>query len=308
MPLNTRAMQLYIAVVDAGNFSEVARGENISPSSVSRIIQQLENDLGSQLLYRNTRAIIPTEAGRLYAERFRQILGDLNETAQLLQDRKKEPGGLVRINAPVAFGQRHISPWLAELTTKHPRLQIELVLTDTFIDPLTDAADLLFRISPLQDSGFHVRVVDRPVYHLAASTAYLDRYGYPEKPSDLREHHCLVYKGVMGAQRSYFSRTGHDPETHALNGPLISNSAETLITTALGGAGVIMMPDWLIGEHLLDGKLVRLLPDYQVSTTQDELVIAMLYPHTRFLPLSIRTVIDFFVGKFGTPTYWKYRT
>lgn len=306
MTLTTRAMQLYVAVLDAGNLSEVARREGISPSSVSRIVQQLESELGDQLLYRNTRAVIPTEAGRLYGQRFRQILADLNETSQVLRERRKEPSGLVRINAPVVFGQKHIAPWLAELAKIYPMLRIELTQTDDFVDPLTDAADLLFRIGPLHDSGFHARVIDRTSYHLAASPAYLEGHGLPEKLADLHQHNCLVYKGVMGAQRSFFTRPGTEPEVHALSGPLTSNNAETLVVAALGDAGIVMMPDWQIGEHLHAGKLVRVLPDYRVSTRPEEQVIAMLYPHTRFLPLSIRTVIDFFVGKFGSPPYWKY--
>ncbi len=306
MTINTRAMQLYVAVLDSGNFSEVARREGMSPSSVSRIVQQLENALGLQLLYRNTRTVVPTEAGRLYGSTFRQVLDELEQTAHRLRDRENEPSGLVRINAPVVFGQKHIAPWLAELGERHPALRIELMQTDDFIDPLGDAADLLFRIAPLQDSGLHVRIVDTSVYHLAASPAYLARHGSPRVPADLLGHNCLVYKGVMGAQRSFFSKPGHAPQILALGGSLLSNNAETLVNAALGGAGVVMMPDWQIGELLLQKRLVRLLPDYQVATNPEELAIAMLYPHARFMPLSVRTVIDFFAARFGAPPYWKY--
>lgn len=306
MTINTRAMQLYVAVLDAGNYSEVARREGMSPSSVSRIVQQLETELGQQLLYRNTRTIMPTEAGRLYGSTFRQVLGELDETAQRLRERENEPSGLVRMNAPVVFGQKHIAPWLAELRERHPLLRIELMQTDDFIDPLSDAADLMFRIAPLQDSGLHVRVVDRSVHLLAASPAYLARHGTPKVPTDLSGHNCLVYKGVKGAQRSFLSKPGRPTEILALSGSLMSNNAETLVSAALSGAGIVMMPDWQIGELLLEQRLVRLLPDYVVATSQEEQVIAMLYPHARFMPLNVRTVIDFFAAKFGTPPYWKY--
>ncbi len=306
MTLSTKAMQLYVAVLDAGNFSEVARREGMSPSSVSRVVHQLESALGTQLLYRNTRAVVPTEAGLEYGNAFRQMLGKLHETTLRLQEREDGPSGLVRINAPVVFGQKHIAPWLAELTRLYPELRIELMQTDDFVDPLTDAVDLLFRIGPMPDSSFHARVVDRPVYHLAASPEYLERCGIPQKPADLYNHNCLVYKGVIGAQRSFFRKTGEETEVHAFGGPLMSNNAETLVNAALNGAGVVMMPDWQIGELLRKGDLTRLLPDYRVSTRQEEQIIAMLYPHTRFLPLNVRTVIDFFAVKYGTPAYWKY--
>lgn len=299
-------MHIYVATLDAGNFSEVARREGMSPSSVSRIVQQLETSLGVQLLYRNTRAIVPTEAGHLYGDTFRQVLQKLGETADRLRDRESEPSGLVRINAPVAFGQKHIAPWLAELKERYPALRIELMQTDDFIDPLGDAADLLFRIAPLHDSGMHVRVVDTTVFHVAASPEYLARHEAPVIPADLLGHNCLVYKGVMGPQRSFFTKPDHDPVVLSLSGSLMSNNAETLVNAALNGAGVVMMPDWQVGKLLLQGRLIRLLPDYQVAASQEQQYIAMLYLQSRFMPLSLRTVIDFFAEKFGTPPYWKY--
>ncbi len=130
-----RALQLFIAVYDNQSFSVVARREGVSPSLISRTIQQLEDALGQQLFYRNTRAVVPTEAGRLFAASARELLGQYADAQRALQDRAQVPGGLVRINAPVYFGQRHIAPWLPELAARHPKLQFDLTLTDDFIDP-----------------------------------------------------------------------------------------------------------------------------------------------------------------------------
>lgn len=153
-----RALQLFIAVYDNQSFSVVARREGVSPSLISRTIQQLEDALGQQLFYRNTRAVVPTEAGRLFAASARELLGQYADAQRALQDRAQVPGGLVRINAPVYFGQRHIAPWLPELAARHPKLQFDLMLTDDFIDPHRDATDILFRISSLPDAGYHARV------------------------------------------------------------------------------------------------------------------------------------------------------
>ncbi|HBR2508858.1 LysR family transcriptional regulator, partial [Klebsiella pneumoniae] len=124
-----RALQLFIAVYDNQSFSVVARREGVSPSLISRTIQQLEDALGQQLFYRNTRAVVPTEAGRLFAASARELLGQYADAQRALQDRAQVPGGLVRINAPVYFGQRHIAPWLPELAARHPKLQFDLTLT-----------------------------------------------------------------------------------------------------------------------------------------------------------------------------------
>lgn len=306
MYINTRAMQLFVAAVKSGNYSEVARREGLSPSSVSRSIQQLEETLGLQLLYRNTRALIPTEAGRIYLDTFTQVFDILNETTSLLSDSQDEPAGIVRINAPVVFGQKHIAPWLAELSNRFPLIKIELTQTDDFIDPMDGAVDLLFRIGPLLDSGLHGRIIGQTNFFLAASKDYLARNGIPDKPEDLLTHNCLVYRGVLGAQRSYFTQPGSDLQILTLSGSLVSNNAETLVSAALNGAGIVMMPDWLIGEKLLSADLIRLLPEYRISPRTDELYIAMLYPHSRYISQSIRSVIDFYAEKFGSPPYWDF--
>ncbi len=164
-----RALQLFIAVYDNQSFSVVARREGVSPSLISRTIQQLEDALGQQLFYRNTRAVVPTEAGRLFAASARELLGQYADAQRALQDRAQVPGGLVRINAPVYFGQRHIAPRLPELAARHPKLQFDLTLTDDFIDPHRDATDILFRISSLPDAGYHARVFGSQRYYLTAS-------------------------------------------------------------------------------------------------------------------------------------------
>lgn len=305
MSIATRTMYLLVTVSDCGSFSEVARREGIAPSSVSRQIQQLEQQLGQQLLYRNTRKLVPTEAGLLYIRTFRRILAELEETEHQLLAREQQPAGVVRINAPVVFGQKHLAPWLAELAERYPALQIELTQTDEFVDPFAGAADLVFRIGPLQDADLHVRVVDHSQHHLAASPEYIKRHGMPQHPEQLLQHNCLVYKGSYGAQRSYFQANDGASQVLSLSGTLYANNAETLVSAALNGAGIVMMPDWQIGEYLLNEQLISVLPHYQVAPAQQQSVIAILYPRTRFLPLNIRTVIDFFCTKFGEPPYWK---
>ncbi len=192
-----RALQLFIAVYDNQSFSVVARREGVSPSLISRTIQQLEDALGQQLFYRNTRAVVPTEAGRLFAASARELLGQYADAQRALQDRAQVPGGLVRINAPVYFGQRHIAPWLPELAARHPKLQFDLMLTDDFIDPHRDATDILFRISSLPDAGYHARVFGSQRYYLTASPEYVSRYG-----TRLRRRHCInIARWCMAVRR-----------------------------------------------------------------------------------------------------------
>ncbi|CCK01317.1 FIG032225: Transcriptional regulator, LysR family [Cronobacter sakazakii 701] len=176
--VNIRALQLFISVFDGQSFSAVARREGVSASMISRTVRQLEEALGQQLFYRNTRAVIPTEAGRLFAQYARGITEQFSEARRELQDRSLEPSGLLRINAPVFFGQRHIAPWLTGLAERYPRLQLALTQTDDYVDPHRDATDLIVRIGTLTDSSFHARVFCEQRYYFAAAPRYLARYIY----------------------------------------------------------------------------------------------------------------------------------
>jgi DNA-binding transcriptional LysR family regulator len=302
--LGFKTLRLFVAVLDHGSFSEVARREGLAPSSISRQIQLMEQALGQQLLYRHTRAVTPTEAGRLLGEHARLVLVQLEEAEQALQEQQSEPSGLVRINAPVVFGQRHLTPWLGQLCARYPKLQLDIQQTDSYVAPLQEGADLLFRIGPMHDSSMQGRILAPHRFQVAASPAYLQRHGTPRHPDDLADHQCLAYKGVSGLQRWFF-RKGPQPWTpYSVKGPITGNHADTLTQAAEQGLGLVMFPSWLIGEAVRIGTLVPVLGDYQVSNSLEPQQIAVLWPGSRRLSVKVRTVIDFYVECFGEVPYW----
>ncbi|EMI6680538.1 LysR family transcriptional regulator [Enterobacter kobei] len=303
--INVRALLIFIEVYEAQNFSIVARRQGISASQISRVIHQLEDALGQQLFYRNTRAVIPTESGHLFIRYARAMVENVEEARRELDERSSEPSGTIRINGPVFFGQRHVAPGLAELTERYPRLNIELTLTDDFIDPHRDAADLIFRIGMLTDSTFHARIFGQQRYHLAASPAYLRKHGVPDDPATLSDHQCLVYRGSSGPNRWLVRREGENWIHYPVVARITSNNAESLLTAALGGMGIVLFPDWLIGDRLQRGELVALLPEMACAINTEPLNIAAIYPHARHPPLNVRAVIDYYVERFGTPPYWQ---
>ncbi|EMN5544409.1 LysR family transcriptional regulator [Enterobacter cloacae] len=303
--MNLRSLKIFIAVFEAENFSVVARREGLSASQVSRIIHQLEDALGQQLFYRNTRAVIPTESGHLFIRYAREMMTSFEDARRELDARSTEPSGTIRINAPVFFGQRHIAPGLPGLTARYPRLNIELTLTDDFIDPHKNAADVIFRIGVLTDSTFHARIFGQQRYHLAASPDYLRQHGTPQGPDDLAHHQCLVYRGSSGPNR-WLLRGAGEAWVHYPVVPLMtSNNAESLLAAALGGMGIVLFPDWLIGDRVQQGELVALLPQLECAIHTEPLNIAAIYPNARHPPLNVRAVIDHYVGCFGTPLYWQ---
>ena len=304
--INFRTLLFFIGVYDDQSFSAVARREGVSASMISRVILQLEDTLGQQLFYRNTRAVIPTEAGRLFIDYARAMTEQLSEARKEMLDRSLEPAGLIRINAPVFFGQRHIAPWLTELSVRYPKLLIELTQTDDYIDPHKDASDLIFRIGTLTDSSFHARIFGTQRYHLVASPAYIEKQGKPESPAEFNQHKCLVYKGWSGANRWLFREPGGSWIHYPVTGLLTSNNAESLLTSALGGMGMVLFPDWLIGDSIKKGELVRVMEKFEAAIKTEPQHIAAIYPNVRHPPLNVRAVIDYFVEVFGTPLYWQF--
>ncbi|MBC3208188.1 LysR family transcriptional regulator [Pseudomonas sp. SWRI111] len=302
--LGFKALRLFVAVLDHGSFSEVARREGVAPSSISRQIQLMEQALNQQLLYRHTRAVTPTEAGRMLGHHARRVLVQLEEAEQALQEQQSEPTGLVRINAPVVFGQRHLTPWLGQLCARYPKLQLDIQQTDHYVDPLQEGADLLFRIGALHDSSMQARIIAPHRFQVAASPAYLKRHGTPQHPDQLAQHQCLAYKGATGQQRWFFRRDGEDWTPYSIKGPITGNHADTLTQAAEQGLGLVMFPSWLIGEAVSEGTLVPVLGDYQVSNSLEPQQIAVLWPGSRRLSVKVRTVIDFFVECFGEIPYW----
>lgn len=303
--ISARSMQLFLAIVREGNLSEVARNEGLAASSLSRVVQQLEQALETQLLYRNTRAVIATEAGHIYADTFRAMLQQLADAQTQVDERRDEPGGRIRINAPISFGLRHIGPRISELSERYPRLHIELNLNDDYIDPFADGTDLLLRIAALQDSELHGRLIGHQNCHLVATPAYVRRYGQPNTPEALQSHRLLAYRGKSGLQRWRFQR-GEKSCQFLPQASIVSDNAELLLQAALNDAGILLFPDWQVGEMLNRNELVALMPDFTASYSPTAQSLWLLYPGGKYPSLNTRTVIDFLLASFGSPPYWRY--
>lgn len=304
--MHLKAHRFFAMVAVTGSFSATARHFQVPASSVSRFIAALEREVGQQLLYRNTRAVKLTEAGERYYVQIREVLELLDAAHEKVTGKGAGIGGLVRINAPVALGNLHIVRLLDGLYEKYPQLTVELTVTDAFIDPVQEGADITFRVGHLQDSGLIGRKICDQQHVLCASPAYLKNHGEPKTPDDLRDHSCLVYKGSGGAQRWHF----RDPEGGPLqiidvDGPLRSNNAQVLVEAALAGRGIVFFPSWLFSKaSFADHRLVRLLPQWGGSVEQVQSQIYLLSPENRLRSQKTRAVWDYFVQAIGSPPYW----
>lgn len=304
--MHLKAHRFFAMVAVTGSFSATARHFQVPASSVSRFVAALEREVGQQLLYRNTRAVKLTEAGERYYLQIREVLELLDAAHEEITGKGAEIRGLVRINAPVALGHLHIVHLLNGLYEKYPQLTVELTVTDAFIDPVQEGADITFRVGHMEDSGLIGRRICDQQHVLCASPGYLEKHGTPTMPEELREHCCLVYKGSGGAQRWHFRQ----PKTGTLqiidvNGPLRSNNAQVLVEATLAGRGIVLFPSWLFSkESFTHDKLVRLLPEWGGSVEEMQTQIYLLSPENRLRSQKIRAVWDYFVEAIGSPPYW----
>jgi DNA-binding transcriptional LysR family regulator len=256
----------------------------LSRSAVNKLVINLENELQTQLLHRTTRTVTPTDAGRAFYQRCTGILADLEEAELALTRLQEEPRGSLRINAPMTFGTLYLAPMVPGFIAQYPDLKVELTLNDRFIDPIEEGFDVTVRIAkPLDSSSLIVHPLAASPVVLAAAPLYLADRGIPTHPEDLKHHACLHYGHIaqdyvwtMVGQRGTFSVR--------VNGPLCCNNGEVLQNAALAGLGVVMLPTFIIGEDLQQGRLQQILSDYNPP----EIGIYALYPVNRYLSAKVK--------------------
>ncbi len=287
---NFSEMSVFVRVAQEGSFSAAARRLDLTPSAVSKQIGRLEERLGARLFNRTTRQISLTDVGQAFFARADRILGDLAEAERAVTDMAGNPRGLLRVSVPVAFGRMHLAPRLPSFLDVNPEVQIDLTLNDRFADLVEEGFDLALRIGELADSSLIARKLAPNRRIVVAASSYLDAHGRPQRPPDLLDHNCLTY--TYRAQR-------HDWEFHGpqgreqirVSGNLEANDAGALREAVLAGLGVALMPLWLVGEDIRDGRLEVVLPDYPAPDS----AIYAVYAPGRFLSPKVRRFVDFLV-------------
>jgi DNA-binding transcriptional LysR family regulator len=293
-------MRVFAAVVDAGSFAGATDKLDLSRGMTSRYVAQIEEHLGARLLNRTTRRQSLTEAGQDYYQRATQVLALVEEAEHSAAKGSAEPRGTLRVNAPVAFGIRHLGPAIGAWLKRHPQVRADLTLNDRFVDLVEEGFDVAVRIASRIDPGLVARPVTRARIAVCAAPAYLKERGTPKSPADLARHNCLTYAyaGHQGEWR--FSRRGRD-QVVKVSGNVHGNNGDILCSAAAEGLGVIAQPTFLVYELLREGKLVRILEGWEVG---EESTIHAVYPSRQFLTPKVRSFIDFLLERFGRNPYW----
>lgn len=296
-----QSMHVFCRVIDLRGFAAAARDLNMSPSVITRLINELEEHLGSRLINRTTRKLVLTEAGERYLEQVRRILADVAQVEAEVGSNTAEPRGVLKVLAPPAFAARQLAPALPNFRSQYPRISIDLSapgMVET-LDENYDVSIIGVRGRPL-DGNFVARPLASSTVVLCASPAYLKRRGMPTQLQDLQQHDMISAKlpELTFCPISGQADDGRDTVTIPLNktSPVLSTGhLETTHAATVAGLGVGGFPSYVIAHDLANGALVRVLPQWQLF----QLGMYAAIPSRRHLPARTRVFLDFLVSTFG---------
>ena len=291
-------MKTFLAVVQEGSFSKAADKLDISPQLVSKYISALEDNLRTRLLHRTTRKVSVTEAGNQYYQRCQQVIIDIEDMENSLNNLSESVSGVLSISAPMSFGTKHLAGLLVDFQNQYPNLKLDLRLTDQYVDIVEQGIDIALRIGVLKNSTLIAKKI-API-HLAvfASPDYLERHGTPQTLLDLQSHNYLRYSHSEPTKRLF--GVNELKSELKLESNFVANNGDLLLNTAIAGGGIAMQPTFIAGEALAQGKVVRILNDYE----PDPMGLYMVYANRQFLPSKVRAFVDFTSDFYGDTPYW----
>jgi len=292
-------MRILVRVVDSGSFSAAARRLGVAPSSVSRQINELEEDLGARLFARTTRKLNLTEAGQLYYERASNILIDVDE-AKLALSQLGSPSGILRVTAPSGMGRELVASAVPAFLDQYPAIKMVLSMTDQILDIVDAGIDVAIRVGRLQDSSFKARKIGESKRVVCASPEYLKKAGIPRTPADLEQHNCITWRDHPG-HNTWAFRGPDGVSKVRVSGNFFAKSADALVAASVAGLGLSLLPDWNMGIEFRQQQLCAVLTDYEASPAASP--IYAVHAHQRHVPPKIRVFIDFLVETFAQTRY-----
>ncbi|KAF1004788.1 MAG: HTH-type transcriptional regulator PgrR [Luteibacter sp.] len=287
-------MAVFAQVVDSGSFSSAARQLGMTVPSVSRHVSRLEKHLGERLLLRNTRAHALTEIGREVYAACQALVGQAREVHAIADRFGAGPSGLLRVSAPIVFGETWLAPRLPGFLDACPDVRLHVSLVDGMVDLIDEGVDVALRISLVPDAGLASRPLLRVGYVLVASPDYLRRHGSPSTPSDLCAHRCIYLGYGRFGPHWRFTRDGVTEDVDIRHVASINNSAAILgMVEAHGGIGLV--PDFTARAALAQERVTHVLADWRIDAPYTGTVHAAYTPG-RHLALKVRAFIDYLVA------------
>ena len=284
-------MRIFARVAAVQNLSAVGVELGLTPGTISKRLQALEDELSARLFDRTTRSIRITEEGATFLAHVERILSEIEAARASVDDKVTKPKGRLKIAAPACLGRRYMAPALCEFVRAFPEIDVHVDLHDRPINLQEDGYDVAIRTGVLSDSSLIAKRLAPDRHVIVGSPAYIARAGIPQKPDSLARHDCLI----LGEMRQWsFNRDGVESSVR-VNGPLRSNNGELLCRAAVEGLGLIRASELEVACEQHGGKLVQVLPEYEVATNS---ALWAVYPSAKHVLPRMRALLDFLADWF----------
>ena len=289
------SMRVFVKAADAGSFTAAGVTLGITSQMVGKYVSDLEAKLGTPLIQRTTRRQSLTEIGQQFYERCRVILAETDAAYTIVENSTELPRGRLRVSAPVGFGSCRLAPVLTDLLRDHPSLEIEINLTDRYVDVVDEGYDAVLRLGPIGETSLAVRELSSHDQIACASPAYLARHGSPRTPAELADHACLGYVNWSGLPYAEW-RFGRDGKSYPVQvrSRFKVNDGRVLVAAAVAGHGIILQPEAVVAHALGRGDLVPVLADFIAPARQLYLLYTARQPQPAKLKLLVRRLIASF--------------
>lgn len=295
-----RCIEVFLEVAKGRSFSAAAERLGMSEGNVTKHVAWLETSLGARLLTRTTKSVALTDAGLSLLDAGADLLERYDQAQAAIEGSITSPRGALRVGTPPSFGAFHLVPLLTEFSVLHPDVQVILHLDDGRADLVKDGLDLSVRIAPsLRDTSYVAQKLAVVPQILVASDRYLAARGHPATPQDLLQHDCLVH--ALKSPTNTWAFKGPDGNTSVrVTGTIRANFGEALRHAAILGHGIAMHPTYMVNDDLREGRLRRVMPDYQPTV----LDIFAVFPSRQHMPTRVRVFIDFLKMRFSDVSGW----
>ncbi len=296
--MNIDHLRLFVRIAQTHNISQAGQELGLSPAVASSHINKLEAGLGVRLIHRTTRKVSLTEEGIAFFPHAEDVIASVEAAQASVGAGKSTPSGTLRVSAPASFGRMHVLPALTDFMARYPEIKVDLKLSDTIVDLVEGGFDIAIRNSRLKDSSLIAKKLANDNRILCASPSYIKKYGLPNAPAALNQHHCITLIGL----EDWCFDTPQGPVNIKTKGQFRTDNGEAVRDASVNGIGITIGSKWSVYQHLKSGELVHIMPEFPLIS---ETAIWAVYPSSRLLAPKVRAFIDYFSDYFGDEPYWE---